>query len=45
MLQFFKQSKTFKFDPDIARFRTCFGRIILPKIANYYREKKRRTVR
>ena len=37
MLQFFKQSKTFKFDPDIARFRTYFGRIINTKIANYYR--------
>ena len=40
MLQFFKQSKTFKFDPDIARFRTYFGRIIQSKIADYYREKK-----
>lgn len=40
MLQFFKQSKTFKFDPDIARFRTYFGRIITSKIANYFREKK-----
>ena len=37
MLQFFKQSKTFKFDPDIARFRTYFGRIIQSKISNYYR--------
>ena len=35
MLQFFKQSKTFKFDPDIARFRTYFGRIILSKTASY----------
>jgi len=40
MLQFFKQSKTFKFDPDIARFRTYFGRIITSRIANYYRGKK-----
>ena len=40
MLQFFKQSKTFKFDPDIARFRTYFGRIILSKIASYYRGNK-----
>lgn len=40
MLQFFKQSKTFKFDPDIARFRTYFGRIIQAKIADYYREPK-----
>ena len=35
MLQFFKQSKTFKFDPDIARFRTYFGRIIVSKTASY----------
>ena len=39
MLQFFKQSKTFKFDPDIARFRTYFGKIIKSKIANFYRKK------
>lgn len=39
MLQFFKQSKTFKFDPDIARFRTYFGKIIKSKIANHYRKK------
>ena len=39
MLQFFKQSKTFKFDPDVARFRTYFGRIIQSKIASYYRKK------
>lgn len=44
MLQFFKQSKTFKFDPDIARFRTYFGRIITSKIANYYRRKKEEPV-
>ena len=40
MLQFFKQSKTFKFDPDIARFRTYFGRIIQSKISDHYRGKK-----
>ncbi len=40
MFQFFKQSKTFKFDPDVARFRTYFGRIIQSKIASYYRGKK-----
>jgi len=40
MLQFFKQSKTFKFDPDIARFRTYFGKIIQSKIASYYRGNK-----
>ena len=38
MLQFFKQSKTFKFDPDIARFRTYFGHIIQTKIADYFRK-------
>ena len=40
MLQFFKQSKTFKFDPDIARFRTYFGRIVRGKIIDYYRKKR-----
>ena len=40
MLQFFKQCKTFKFDPDIARFRTYFGKIIQSKIADYYRGPK-----
>jgi len=40
MLQFFKQSRTFKFDPDIARFRTYFGRIIRAKIMDHYRRKK-----
>ena len=38
MMQFFKQSKTFKFDPDIARFRTYFGRIVNAKITNFYRD-------
>ena len=40
MLQFFKQSKTFKFDPDIARFRTYLGMIVKGKIADYYRKKR-----
>ena len=40
MLQFFKQSKTFKFDPDVARFRTYFGRIVRAGIADHYRAKK-----
>lgn len=40
MLQFFKQSRTFKFDPDIARFRTYFGRIIRAKIKDHYRRKR-----
>ena len=39
MMQFFKQSKTFKFDPNIAKFRTYFGRIVNIKIANYYRKR------
>ena len=39
MLQFFIHSKTFKFDPDVARFRTYFGKIIQSKIADYYRKK------
>ena len=39
MLQFFKQSKTFKFDPNIARFRTYFGRIVNAKIVNHYRKR------
>ncbi len=40
MIEFFKQSKTFRFDPDIARFRTYFGRIINAKIADHYRKRK-----
>ena len=39
MMQFFKQSKTFKFDPNIAKFRTYFGRIVNAKITNYYRKR------
>ena len=44
MMQFFKQSKTFKFDPDIARFRTYFGRIVNAKIINYFRRKENKEV-
>ena len=40
MMQFFKQSKTFKFDPDIARFRTYFGRIVRGRIIDHFRRKK-----
>ena len=40
MMQFFKQSKTFRFDPDIARFRTYFGLIIQSKISDFYRKKR-----
>ncbi|MBQ7208542.1 MAG: sigma-70 family RNA polymerase sigma factor [Lentisphaeria bacterium] len=40
MLQFFKQSKTFRFDPGVARFRTYFGRIVRGRIANVYRDRK-----
>ena len=44
MMQFFKQSKTFKFDPDIARFRTYFGLIVKRKIADFYRRKRENPV-
>ena len=40
MLQFFKQSRSFRFDPGIARFRTYFGRIIRAKIADFCRKRK-----
>ena len=40
MLQFFNQSKTFKFDPDLAHFRTYFGKIVNTKIADFFRKKK-----
>ena len=40
MLQFFRRSKTFKFDPDVARFRTYFGKIVTARIADHYRKKK-----
>ena len=40
MLQFFKQSKTFRFDPGVARFRTYFGRIVRGRIANFYRDRR-----
>ena len=40
MLHFFKQSKTFKFDPGIAKFRTYLGRIVSWKIVDYYRKKR-----
>ncbi len=39
MLAFFQQSRTFRFDPDIARFRTYFGRIVTARIADYYRNR------
>ena len=40
MMHFFKQSKTFKFDPGIAKFRTYLGRIVSWKIVDYYRKKR-----
>ena len=40
MMQFFKQSKTFKFDPDVARFRTYVGRIVRGRIIDHFRRKK-----
>ena len=39
MMHFFKQSKTFKFDPGLAKFRTYLGRIVSWKIVDYYRKK------
>ena len=40
MLEFFKQSRTFRFDPDKARFRTYFGRIVRARIADHYRRNR-----
>ena len=40
MTQFFRQSRSFRFDPGIARFRTYFGRIVQGKIADFYRRKR-----
>lgn len=40
MAQFFQQSKSFRFDPGIARFRTYFGRIVWNKITDYYRRRR-----
>ena len=39
MMHFFKQSKTFKFNPGLAKFRTYLGRIVSWKIIDYYRKK------
>ena len=39
-MHFFKQSKTFKFDPGLAKFRTYLGQIVSWKIADYYRKKR-----
>ena len=44
MLQFFKQSKTFRFDPDVARFRTYFGLIVKTRIADHFRKKTERPI-
>ena len=40
MLHFFRNSKTFKFMPERAKFRTYFSRIVRWKIADYYRKKQ-----
>lgn len=42
MMHFFKQSKTFKFDPGIAKFRTYLGRIVSWEIVDYYRKKRKK---
>ena len=39
MFRFFQNSKTFVFDPGIARFRTYFGRIIHGKIIDILRKR------
>ncbi len=39
MLRFFHNSKTFKFDPNIARFRTYFGKIVSGKIIDIMRRR------
>ena len=39
MLRFFHTSKTFQFEPDIARFRTYFGRIVEGKIIDILRKR------
>ncbi len=39
MFRFFQNSKTFVFDPAIARFRTYFGRIIYGKIIDILRRR------
>ena len=39
MLCFFKNSKTFVFNPQIARFRTYFGRIIQARIFDLLRRR------
>lgn len=41
MLCFFKNSKTFVFNPQIARFRTYFGRIIQARILDLLRRRYR----
>ncbi|MBQ9337843.1 MAG: sigma-70 family RNA polymerase sigma factor [Lentisphaeria bacterium] len=41
MLKFFNKSKTFKFDPNVARFRTYFGNIINMTIIDHLRKKSR----
>ena len=39
MVRFFHRSRTFRFDPDIARFRTYFGRIVRGVIADFRRRR------
>ena len=41
MFRFFQNSKTFVFDPGIARFRTYFGRIIQARILDLLRRRYR----
>ena len=39
MLRFFQKSSTFKFDPNIAKFRTYFSRIVAGKIIDIIRRR------
>ncbi len=40
MIRFFKNSQTFVFDPNIAKFRTYFGKIISGKIIDIIKARK-----
>ena len=44
MTQFFQQSRSFRFDPGIARFRTYSERIVQGKIADFYRRRRKISV-
>ncbi len=39
MLRFFKQQEKFDFDPNVAKFRTYFGKIVSGKIVDIFRKR------